>query len=99
MPIIVWEESIWPCSPMIRHHLYYLRVELTVNDEGQIYLAGLLKDLGLSASAGQARRDIDGGGVKINGEAVAPKSYNIDPSALKLGDTLSVGKRKGFKLI
>ena len=42
-------------------------VELTVNDEGQIYLAGLLKDLGLSASAGQARRDIDGGGVKING--------------------------------
>lgn len=74
-------------------------VELTVNDEGQIYLAGLLKDLGLSASAGQARRDIDGGGVKINGKAVAPKSYNIDPSALKLGDTLSVGKRKGFKLI
>ena len=53
-------------------------VELTVNDEGQIYLAGLLKDLGLSASAGQARRDIDGGGVKINGKAVAPKSYNID---------------------
>ena len=74
-------------------------VELTVNDEGQIYLAGLLKDLGLSASAGQARRDIDGGGVKINGKAVAPKSYNIDPSALKLGDTLSVGKRKGFKLV
>ncbi len=74
-------------------------VELTVNDEGKIYLAGLLKDLGLSASAGQARRDIDGGGVKINGKAVAPKSYNIDPSALKLGDTLSVGKRKGFKLV
>ena len=74
-------------------------VELTVNDEGQVYLAGLLKDLGLSASAGQARRDIDGGGVKINGKAVAPKSYNIDPSALKLGDTLSVGKRKGFKLV
>ena len=71
-------------------------VELTVNDEGQIYLAGLLKDLGLSASAGQARRDIDGGGVKINGKAVAPKSYNIDPSALKLGDPLSVGKRKGL---
>ena len=57
------------------------------------------RDLGLSASAGQARRDIDGGGVKINGKAVAPKSYNIDPSALKLGDTLSVGKRKGFKLV
>ena len=46
-----------------------------------------------------ARRLIDGGGVKINGKAVAPKSYNIDPSVLKLGDTLSVGKRKGFKLV
>ena len=65
----------------------------------RIYLAGLLKDLGLSASAGQARRDIDGGGVKINGKAVASKSYNINPSTLKLGDTLSVGKRKGFKLV
>ena len=73
--------------------------DLTVNDEGKIYLAGLLKDLGLSASAGQARRDIDGGGVKINGEAVPTKSYNIDPSALKVGDTISVGKRKGFKLV
>lgn len=37
--------------------------------------------------------------MKINGQAVAPKSYNIDPSELKVGDTLSVGKRKGFKLI
>lgn len=75
------------------------QVELAVNDEGMIYLAGLLKELGLSASAGQARRDIDGGGVKINGHAVEPGSYNIDPSALKIGDTLSVGKRKGFKLV
>ena len=37
--------------------------------------------------------------MKINGKAVAPKCYNIDPSELKAGDTLSVGKRKGFKLI
>ena len=69
------------------------------NDEGMVYLAKLLADLGICKSAGEGRRLIDGGGVKINGKAVAPKSYNIDPSALKLGDTLSVGKRKGFKLI
>ena len=74
-------------------------VEIALNDEGKIYLAGLLKELGLSASAGQARRDIDGGGVKINGVAVAPKSYNIEACALKAGDVLSVGKRKGFKLV
>ena len=74
-------------------------VSVTPNDDGTVYLAKLLADASLAASAGEARRLIDGGGVKINGKAVAPKSYNIDPSALKLGDTLSVGKRKGFKLI
>ena len=69
------------------------------NDEGKVYLAKLLVDVEIAKSTGEARRLIDGGGVKIDGQAVAPKSYNIDPSALKLGDTLSVGKRKGFKLI
>ncbi len=73
--------------------------DLSLNDEGKIYLAGLLKELGLSSSAGQARRDIDGGGVKINGVAVAKGAYNIEADALKVGDVLSVGKRKGFKLV
>lgn len=74
-------------------------VELVPNDEGKLYLPGILKELGLSSSAGQARRDIDGGGVKINGKAVAPKSYNIEPDALKVGDTIQRGKLKGFKLV
>ena len=60
--------------------------------------AGLLKDAGLAPSAGEARRLIDGGGVKIDGEAVAPKSYNIDPACLKSGVVLQVGKRKFARL-
>ena len=36
---------------------------------------------GLPQSAGEARRLIDGGGVKIDGEALPAKSYNVDPGA------------------
>ena len=49
-------------------------VDLTPNDEGLIYLPGALKEAGLAPSAGEARRLIDGGGVKVNGEALAPQS-------------------------
>ena len=39
-----------------------VHVELTPNDEGKVYLAGVLKEAGLAPSAGEARRLIDGGG-------------------------------------
>ena len=35
---------------------------------------------------------------KVNGEAVAPKSYNVDPTMLA-GATLQVGKRHFAKLV
>ena len=72
--------------------------DLTPNDEGKVYLAKLLADAGLAQSAGEARRLIDGGGVKVNGEPVPAKSYNVDPSLLE-GATLQVGKRKFVKLV
>ncbi|MEG0682314.1 MAG: tyrosine--tRNA ligase, partial [Raoultibacter sp.] len=53
--------------------------DLTPNDEGKVYLAKLLADAGLAPSAAEARRLIDGGGVKINNEPVAAKCYNVDP--------------------
>lgn len=73
-------------------------VEISVNDEGLVYLPAVLQTAGLVPSAGQARRDIDGGGVKLDGEAVAPKTYNVDPAALKPGTVLQVGKRKFARL-
>lgn len=73
-------------------------LDLTPGEDGTVYLAGLLKDAGLAPSAGEARRLIDGGGVKIDGVAVAPKSYNIDPACLKSGVVLQVGKRKFARL-
>lgn len=72
--------------------------DLTPNEDGLVYLAKIMNDAGLAQSAGEARRLIDGGGVKINGEAVAPKSYNVDPALLH-DAVVQVGKRKFVKLV
>ena len=72
--------------------------DLTPNDEGLVYLAKLLADAGLAKSAGEARRLIDGGGVKINGEALPAKAYNVEPAKLE-GSVIQVGKRHFVKLV
>ena len=36
--------------------------------------------------------------MKVNGEALAPKAYNVDPSLLE-GAVIQVGKRKFVKLV
>ena len=48
---------------------------------------------------GEARRFIDGGGVKIDGEAVAPKAYNVSPEGLVAGTVIQHGKRKFVRLV
>ena len=73
-------------------------VDLTPNDQGKIYLARVLVEARLCASAGDARRQIDGGGVKIDQVAVAAKNYNIDPEQLHSGCVVQVGKRKFARL-
>ena len=70
--------------------------DLTPNDEGLVYVAKLISDAGMANSVGEARRLIDGGGV--NGEALAPKAYNVEPSMLK-GAVIQVGKRKFVRLV
>ena len=72
--------------------------DLTPNEEGLVYLAKIIHDAGLAQSVGEARRLIDGGGVKLNGDAVAPKTYNVEPEKLK-NCVLQVGKRKFIKLV
>ena len=72
---------------------------VTTNDEGKVYLAKLLADLEICKSAGEGRRLIDGGGVKVNGEAVAPKSYNVDPALFSAGTTVQSGKNRWARLV
>ncbi len=71
--------------------------DLTPNEEGLVYVAKLISDAGLTNSTGDARRMIDQGGVKINGEALAPKSYNVAPELLS-DAVIQVGKRKFVRL-
>lgn len=72
--------------------------DLTPNDEGLIYVAKVIADAGLAQSVGDARRLIDGGGVKLNGEALEPKAYNVEPSRIE-GALIQVGKRKFVQLV
>lgn len=59
-------------------------------------LAQLLADTGLTASKGEARRLIEQGGVKVNGEKATAANADIDVSAD--GVLLQVGKRKFLKV-
>ena len=72
---------------------------IDVSDDGMVYLAKLMVDCNLAPTASEARRRIDGGGVKIDGKAVAPKSYNISHERLHTGTVLQFGKRSWAKLI
>ena len=71
--------------------------DLTPNDEGLVYLAKLISDAGLTNSTGDARRMIDQGGVKVNGEAIPAKTYNVAPEMLK-DAVVQVGKRKFVRI-
>lgn len=72
--------------------------DLTPNEEGKVYVAKLIHEAGLTNSVGDARRMIDQGGVKINGEALETKQYNVEPAALE-GAVIQVGKRKFVRLV
>lgn len=72
--------------------------EYAADLSGDVYLPGLMVDSGLTNSNGEARRFIDGGGVKINGEAVDSKCYEMPGESLK-DAVLQVGKRKFVRLI
>jgi tyrosyl-tRNA synthetase len=59
----------------------------------EVYLPGLLQDLGLVASSGEGRRMIDQGGVKIDGVPIAPSLYTFAREDVD-GRVLQVGKRR-----
>jgi tyrosyl-tRNA synthetase len=58
-----------------------------------VYLPGLLQELGLVGSAGEGRRMIDQGGIKLEGEQLEPRVYTYARARVD-GCLLQVGKRK-----
>jgi tyrosyl-tRNA synthetase len=61
--------------------------------DGQVHLPALLTTSGLAESASAARRLIDAGAVKVDGIAIAPRTYDVDGASLR-GRLVSVGKRR-----
>ena len=59
-------------------------------------IVDLIAEIGLTASKGEARRLIQGGGVKLDGEKVASPEQEVE---IKKEHLLQVGKRKFIKVI
>ena len=74
------------------------QADLTPGEDGTVYFAKLLVNAGAAQSVSDARRLIDGVGVKLNGEALEPKSYNLEPARLE-GAQIQVGKKKFLRLV
>jgi tyrosyl-tRNA synthetase len=64
--------------------------------DSSISILDLLVNLNFVASKGEAKRLIQGGGVKLDGEKVSDMSFIINPN---LNKVLQAGKRKFMKLI
>ena len=71
--------------------------DLTPGEDGMVYFAKVIVDAGAAQSVSAARRLIDEGAVRVNGEALAAKSYNLAHESLKGAEVL-VGKKKFLKL-
>ena len=69
--------------------------ELAIGSES-IWIVELLRLAGFAASNGEARRLIQGGGVRIDGEQVDDADLDWVP---KDGAVLQVGKRRFIKVV
>ena len=70
--------------------------EITVQaPEGKISIGVMIKAAGLAESTGEANRNIDQGGVKINGEKVTDRRQTVSAGE---SFVLQVGKRKWAKV-
>lgn len=67
--------------------------DLKLNDDGDVYMAALIAEIGFAQSTSEARRLIDSGAVKIDDVSLLKKEYNISPDRLK-NHVLKVGKMK-----
>ncbi len=72
--------------------------EVSVELAEDVYLPALMQALGLVGSAGEGRRMIDGGGVRIDGDAVPAGTYNLARARVE-GRVVQVGKRRFARVL
>jgi tyrosyl-tRNA synthetase len=80
----------------VRHEAPEQVPEVRIPGNGSVHLPGLLAD-GFGISRSEARRLLDQGGVKLDGEALAGDRLDIDPASLD-GKVLQIGKRRHLRL-
>ena len=66
--------------------------------DGRIWLPKVLVAAGLASSNGEARRAIEQGGVRIDGEVVSDPTAELDPAAL-VGSVVQVGRRRFARVV
>ncbi|MCL2631928.1 MAG: tyrosine--tRNA ligase [Coriobacteriia bacterium] len=74
-----------------------ITIQPAIDDDGLVYLPGVLQEIGFAASASEARRLIDGGGVQIDGAAIDQGEFRISPERIN-GTVIQVGKRRFARL-
>jgi tyrosyl-tRNA synthetase len=67
-------------------------------DDGRFYVPAVLVELDFASSAGEARRLSDGGGVKLDGQALATGEYQVGAERLS-GAVVSVGRRRYARIV
>jgi tyrosyl-tRNA synthetase len=72
--------------------------DVPLNEGGKVFLPALMRAHMGVASNGEARRLIQGGGVKLDGEAVPSGQLEAEPDEL-VGKVLQVGKRRFLRLV
>jgi tyrosyl-tRNA synthetase len=65
---------------------------------GKVWLPRLMVETGLAASNGEARRAVQGGGVRLEGDPLEDPDAEFDPEALR-GKVLGVGRRRLIRLV
>ncbi|MGI8761794.1 MAG: tyrosine--tRNA ligase [Jatrophihabitantaceae bacterium] len=81
-----------------RHELPTEVAEHRLTPGDPVHLPAVLVATALAASNSAARRDIDAGAVRIDGEVVAKRGYELARTEL-VGRVLSCGKRRAVRLL
>jgi len=82
----------------VKHEMPTDIPEFEVELPEEVYVPGLLVELGLAPSAGEGRRLIDGGGVRVEGEPIEPRTYSL-ARARVAGSVVQVGKRRFARVV
>jgi tyrosyl-tRNA synthetase len=69
-----------------------------IPDGDPVHLPGLLASAGLAPSSSAGRRLIDEGAVRIDGDLVPARRYDLERAAVS-GRVLAVGKRNAVRLV